>query len=251
MDLKGEIERVTRESQRLFAELVAGERRLRSLARAVWRVEEDERRRLARELHDGLGQTLTALKIHLELLRGRAEGESPELGEKLSESIAIAAGALGEARRLARLLRPQVLDDLGLGPALAWLARSLEQWTGLRVELQIDGCPSGERLDPDLETLVFRLAQEGLNNVLKHAGVDRARVEVEHRGELLAVAVVDQGCGFDPAQLCSTGTGSGLSGLGDRVRVFGGRFRLDSSPGGGTRLEALLPIPGGEREGAP
>ncbi len=245
--LDDRLQRLAREQERLFAELVAGERRFRGLAKAVWRVQEDERRRLARELHDGLGQTLTALKIRLERLRQRVGDSQPELARELTEPVELAAAALGEARRLSRFLRPQVLDDLGLTPALSWLARSFEEWTGFTVRLHVPGDPAEEngsrRLDPDLETLVFRFVQEGLNNAVKHSGGDQAEVSVELEDGKLHVRVADFGDGFDPSEVRgSDGAGSGLSGLRERVRVFGGRFHLDAAPGRGTVLQAVLPL---------
>ncbi|MFP5285510.1 MAG: sensor histidine kinase, partial [Thermoanaerobaculia bacterium] len=168
------VRQITSENERLFARLIEGERRFRGLAKAVWKVQEDERRRLARELHDGLGQTLTALTLQLERLQQKlGEGDARELA---ADAVETARLALNETRELSRLLRPPVLDDLGLPAALSWLARTLEQRTGLRVELTLDGLE--ERLDPEVETLVFRLVQEALTNVLRHADVDRATVEV-------------------------------------------------------------------------
>lgn len=239
------LRRLAREQERLFGELVAGERRFRGLAKAVWRVQEDERRRLARELHDGLGQTLTALKIRLERMQRHVAAEHPEVARELGEPVDMAAAALAEARRLSRLLRPQMLDDLGLGPALSWLARSFHEWMGFRVHLDLADLAGGEpkRLDPDLETLVFRFVQESLNNAVKHSGADEAEVSLELGDGRLRLRVADSGDGFDPEALESVDApGSGLTGLRERVRVFGGKFRLDAAPGRGTMLEAVLPL---------
>lgn len=245
-DLARRLGELSRESERLFRELEAGERRLRGLAKAVWRREEEERRRLSREVHDGLGQTLTALKIQLERLRERT-GE-PELAAELGESVGIATDALAQTRQLSRQLRPGVLDELGLEPALRWLARSLEEWTGFTVTLEVD--IGGERLDPDLETLLFRLVQEALNNALKHSGANGARVELEGCGDLLLVRVADRGRGFDPDTAGGV-EGSGLAGLRDRVRIFGGRLTIIAQPGQGAVLEARVPrqaVDGGSAE---
>jgi len=234
---------ITLANERLFARLIEGERRFRGLAKAVWKVQEDERRRLASELHDGLGQTLTALTHQLERLREKLDGEFPaELKGRLDDSVELARLALHETRELSRLLRPPVLDDLGLAVALGWLARTLEQRTGLKVEL--DAGQLDERLDPDLETLVFRLVQEALTNVLKHSGVDRAKVTVQREGEILMLSVADSGRGFDPAAILASGAtaGSGLRGLRDRLELFAGRLELTSTPGQGTTLSAILPL---------
>ncbi len=243
---------ITRANEQLFARLIEGERRFRGLAKAVWKVQEDERRRLARELHDGLGQTLTALTHQLERLREKLDGEVPgELTARLDDSVEMARLALHETRELSRLLRPPVLDDLGLGVALGWLARTLEQRTGLQVELKVEGLDGlgglgslDGRLDSDVETLVFRLVQEALTNVLKHAGVDRAKVAVRRAGGLLDLSVSDAGGGFDPESLLASGgtAGSGLRGMRDRLELFGGRLALTSIPGEGTILSAVVPL---------
>lgn len=242
-DIVSRVREITRANERLFARLIEGERRFRGLAKAVWKVQEDERRRLARELHDGLGQTLTALTHQLERLREKLDGEIPvELQARVGDSVEMARLALHETRELSRLLRPPVLDDLGLGVALGWLARTLEQRTGLRVELEVEGLD--ERLESDLETLVFRLVQEALTNVLKHAGVDRAKVTVRRAGESLDFSVSDAGSGFDPEAILGSGStaGSGLRGMRDRLELFGGRLDLTSAPGAGTVLSAAVPL---------
>ncbi len=241
-DIVGRVQDITRANERLLARLIEGERRFRGLAKAVWKVQEEEQRRLARELHDGLGQTLTALTHQLERLREKLDGSvPPELAARLTDSVDMARLALNETREMSRLLRPPVLDDLGLAPALTWLARTLEQRTGLKVELALESLD--ERLDSDVETLVFRLIQEALTNVLRHAGVDRVQVAVSRAGEILELRVADAGRGFDPRAVLGGGaTGSGLRGMRDRLELFGGRLDLSSAPGQGTRISAVVPL---------
>jgi signal transduction histidine kinase len=239
------VRHITRENERLFQRLIEGERRFRGLAKAVWKVQEDERRRLARELHDGLGQTLTALTNQLERLQQKLDDPgSGELAARLAaDSVEMARLALNEIRELSRLIRPPVLDDLGLAAALSWLARTLEQRAGLHVELALTGID--ERLDPDLETLVFRLVQEALTNVLRHAGVNRAEVAVARAGGLLELRISDDGRGFDSdATLAGreTATGLGLRGMHDRLELFGGRLEITSAPGRGTLISAVVPL---------
>ena len=245
-DIVDRVRDITHANERLFARLIEGERRFRGLAKAVWKVQEDERRRLARELHDGLGQTLTALTLQLERLREKLDGAvPPELAARVDDSVEMARLALNESRELSRLLRPPVLDDLGLGAALSWLARTLEQHTGLKVELALDALD--ERLDPDLETLVFRLIQEALTNVLRHSGVDRAQVAVRRSGEILELRIADAGRGFDSEAAFDGGaatTGSGLRGMRDRLELFGGRLELASAAGQGTHILAVVPLSG-------
>src|SRR6185436_1351323 len=152
-------------------ELLAGERRFRGLARSVWNVQEAERRRLARDLHDGIGQTLTALKQQLDVVEQSAAVLPEAAHARLRDAAELAAQALRETRELSRLLRPQILDDLGLEPALRWLTRTFSERTGVALEVDIVGIDG--RFAPDLETLAYRVVQEGLNNVAKHAGASR------------------------------------------------------------------------------
>lgn len=251
-DLVERLRTIHRENERLFERLVDGEQRFRSLARSVWEVQEEERRRVAHELHDGLGQTLTALKIRLER-SARKDGIEATLARELDASVQLAARALDEARRLAHLLRPQVLDDLGLFPALRWLARTLGEWTGFDVVLELedpepreDGA-AVERLEPELETLAFRVVQEGLTNAMKHSGTGGASVRVDCTESSLRLEVTDRGDGFDAQEALAadrTSAGFGLRGMRERVELAGGRFELWSraGAGSGTRLTVELPV---------
>src|SRR6185503_16259916 len=238
--LAASLREITRQNERLFGELMAGERRYRGLARSVWNVQEAERRRLARDLHDGIGQTLTALKQQLDVVEQSASllPEFPEAARaRLHDAAELAAQALHETRELSRLLRPQILDDLGLEPALRWLTRTFSERTGLALEVDLVGIDG--RLQSDLETLAYRVVQEALNNVGKHAAASRAQVLARcERGELELV-VADDGRGFDAA--APESDGSGLRGLRDRVELFGGRIDIGSRPGRGTRIAARVP----------
>ena len=232
------VRQITVENERLFQELIAGERRFRGLARSVWSVQEAERRRLARELHDGIGQTLTALKQQIELVVQIAGTELPAPARgRLGDAAQLAAQALRETRELSHLLRPQILDDLGLGPALQWLTRTFQERTGTAVGLELQGLEL--RLPAEHETLAFRLVQEALNNVSKHAAAPSATVRVALAGGQLAIAVADDGGGFTPSAVGHEG--SGLRGMRDRVELFGGRIEIDSRPGCGTRITAAVP----------
>lgn len=245
-EISRRVELITRENQALFQRLLDGERRFRRLAKAVWMVQEDERRRLASELHDGIGQTLTALKNQISRLHIKYREEAdPKLIESLAEAVELVSSALDDTRELSRLLRPAVLDDLGLESALTWLARTLGQRTDMNITVD---CDLGEqRLEPEVETLVFRIVQESLTNVIKHAGVEQAGIQVVATDGFLRASVTDQGAGFETsAALASTTdpTGSGLRGMQDRVELFGGKLALRSSPGKGTVVELTVPLLG-------
>lgn len=245
--LAEQVRQIARENEALFRQLRDGERRFRTLARGVWRVQEQERARLARELHDGIGQTLTALKIRLEQL-ARAAAGSRSLADGLAESVTLVGQALEETRQLSHLLRPRILDDLGLVPALTWFARALRRLSGLETEVSVQGLAQ-ERLDPDLETLLFRVVQEALNNVVKHSGAASARVELERQGGWLRLRVADSGCGFDPAGAMAghgAAAGYGLRGIRERVELFEGRLVVRSAPGAGTVVGVEVPAGAGE-----
>lgn len=231
--------RITLENEQLFQRLIDGERRFRGLAKAVWKVQEEERRRLARDLHDGIGQTLVALRNQLERLAQRVSSDS-EVSERLQDSAALTLLALNDTREMSRLLRPPVLDDLGLEAALRWLARSLKERTGLEVELDCD--LEDKRFDPDIETLIFRVVQEALTNVVKHAASTNARVTVERTEVDMRVQVSDTGIGFDPrAALGTTADGCGLRGIRDRLELFGGQMELLTAPEAGCTMKMRVP----------
>jgi two-component system, NarL family, sensor kinase len=225
---------ISAQNERLFQRLTEGEQRFRGLAKAVWKVQEEERRRLARELHDGIGQTITALINQLRRF------EQPGT----AEAVRIAELALADVRELSRLLRPPVLDDLGLRAGLTWLARTVREHTGVETEI-VWQADLDERFDPELETLVFRVVQEALNNIVKHSGEQHAHLAVSRGVDGLAVEIVDEGRGFEAAQGMSadgSSPGLGLRGIRDRIELFGGRFTLDSSPGRGCRLRIVVPV---------
>ena len=230
------LEAISAQYQRLLQRLEANEREFRRLGRAVWRVQEDERRRLARELHDGLGQNLTALKHRLAQLAPALDGEARE---QLEAAISLCAETLEDTRHLSRLLRPPILDDLGLVSALRWLARSQAESAGIDVTAEIvEPLPP---LDSDLQTLLFRVAQEALTNVARHSGARSALLRLVARDGTLRLQVADDGRGCDPAVASRSG-GSGLGGMRERLRLYDGRLELHSVPGEGMRLRVVVPV---------
>jgi len=223
--------------QSLLERLQRNEREFRRLGRAVWRVQEDERRRLARELHDGVGQNLTALKHRLAQAT-QALPDDSNARALLQSALALCSDTLDDTRELSRLLRPPILDDLGLDAALRWLARSVGEASGLDITLDVQALPP---LDGEVQTLVFRIAQEALNNVAKHAGAREVLVRLVARGSLLQLQVADDGRGCDPEQALAAG-GSGLGGMRERIRLYEGQLELHSAPGQGTRVRAVVPL---------
>lgn len=232
-----DIDALRQQYQDLLDRLQRNEREFRRLGRAVWRVQEDERRRLARELHDGIGQNLTALKHRLTQL-GDALPPDAVLRAKLETAIALCTDTLDDTRNLSRLLRPPILDDLGLEAALRWLARSQGESGDMEVALEIEPLPA---LDEDLQTLLFRVAQEALNNAAKHARAQHVLLRLVARGGTLQLQVVDDGRGCDPETALGAG-GSGLGGMRERLRLYDGRLEFRSAPNEGTRLRAVVPL---------
>lgn len=241
--VEDQIARLRREQERLFADLQAGETHFRRLARSVWRVEEEERRRIARDLHDGVGQVMTALRHRLEAARGDDDPETCR--QRLDEAIALCDRVLEETRVLARLLRPQILDDLGLEAAIRWLARRCVDATHCAVD--IDLALGEEPLGADVATVAFRTVQESLTNVMRHANARHVSIRAARRGDSLQLLVADDGRGMDEessARSRDAGGGSGVSGMRERVQLFGGTFSIVSAPGEGVQVRANLPLRG-------
>jgi PAS domain S-box-containing protein len=225
-------ERVRAEEQlRHYAE------RLQDLSRRLLEVQEAERRHLARELHDEIGQSLTALQL---VLKGGADPSPERRAEALCRAQRLVAELTGQVRDLSQSLRPTMLDDLGLLPALLWHLRRYTAQTGVQVHFEHHGL--GGRFPPAVETAAYRIVQEALTNVARHAGVGEATVAVWHDGARLRIRVEDRGASFDPAAVRAAGAGSGLSGMHERAALLGGRLVVQSTPGAGTRLTAELPL---------
>ncbi|HEX4852996.1 sensor histidine kinase [Arenimonas sp.] len=242
-DPGAELARLGREYADLVARLESNQARFQRLARAMYRVQEDERRRLARDLHDGLGQNLTALKHQLMLLQGSLDPAAPA-GPRLADAIALCEQTLADTRQLSRLLRPQVLDDLGLVPALRWLGRTLAQPAGVSVEIEAGEVPE---LDEDTRTLVFRVAQEALTNSIRHAAAEHAGFRLGAERGRLRFEAWDDGRGFDAEharQGGRSGEGSGLGAMRERAALHGGTLQLVTHPGAGTRLKLEVPLAG-------
>lgn len=227
--------------RQLLERLEGNEHEFVRLARSVYRVQEDERRRLARDLHDGIGQNLTALKHQLGLLVASSPTLDPLDRDRVERAIALCATTLDETREMSRLLRPQVLDDLGLEPALRWLARTLGESGDLPIEVQIEPLPE---LPTELQSVLFRIAQEALGNVVRHASASQALLRLSPRLGWVRLMVWDDGVGFDVPEAdarSSSGVSSGLSGMRERARLFGGRVAVESRAGD-TRVMAQFPI---------
>jgi two-component system, NarL family, sensor histidine kinase UhpB len=213
------------------------ERERRDATRRVLAAQEGERLRIAQELHDEVGQTLTAVLLQL----GRsARHADPELGAELLETQETARASLEDVRRISRELRPEALDDLGLTSALVALTERFAQGPGLTVRRNLD-----RELPPlteEAELVIYRVAQEALTNVARHSGTDRAELALTSANGLLTLRVLDQGKGFDPQRA----EGGGLRGMRERAVLVGARLVVTPRPGGGTEVRLTVPVGDGD-----
>ncbi len=214
-------------------------RRLGELSARLLAVQEDERGKLARELHDEFGQQLTAIKFNLHAL-GR-ELLSDAARDRLADCRTSVEHTLEAIRSRALDLRPPMLDDLGLYPALEWYCRRQQERSGLRVTLA--AAPELGRVPEMLETTAFRVVQEAVNNALQHAAGKEVTVAVGREGNCLVAEVGDDGKGFDAGTAMDGTRGFGLSAMRERVSLAGGDLEVRSDPGAGTRIVARLPLP--------
>ncbi|MFB3818319.1 MAG: ATP-binding protein [Candidatus Methylomirabilales bacterium] len=226
---------VALENAALREALAAQRDRLRALAEATLRAREEEARRIAHELHDEAGQLLASVHIALDQLGPRIL-EHAETVRRLHELLDRVEGQL---RRLSRELRPTVLDDLGLAPALEWLTQGMAERAGITIRVQ---APVG-RLPAPVETALYRIVQEALSNAVRHARAGKVEVEVSETDHGVEAVVRDDGRGFDAAAAARAGDrGLGLLGMRERAESLGGKLTVQSAPGAGTRLAVRIPL---------
>lgn len=218
---------------------------MQQLSRQILQAQEAERYRLARELHDEAAQALTSLLVHLRLLE-RAK-EPAEAQKRVQELRELTASALEDVRRVALDLRPTILDDLGLGPALEWRVDELNKHGDLRATVAVAGLES--RLPPDVALVLYRVTQEALSNASRHAQAASVAVTLAGSPTGVTLQICDDGVGFDPnAPAADNGHGDarrhglGLLGMRERMRMIGGELAIHSAPGAGTRIVAHAPL---------
>ncbi len=219
-------------------ERVRVQEELANFATEAHKVREEEKSRVARELHDELAQTLTALKIDTAWLR-RTLPDDAAVQARLAGMLERLDDAVASTRRIAADLRPLVLDDLGLSAAIEWLVQGFGERTGVPCTLEAD---EELELPEPYATGIFRIVQESLTNVAKHAQARQVAVRLVRQGEVLAVSVQDDGAGFDPASPRKPQS-LGLAGLRERAHLLRGEVAVHSAPGAGTRVEARVPLP--------
>jgi PAS domain S-box-containing protein len=221
----------------LFEEVQAGREQLQQLSHRLVEVQEHERRLIARELHDEVGQILTGLKMALELIK-RLPPEAADAG--FDEAQRQVSELLMRVRNLSLDLRPAMLDDLGLLPALLWHFDRYTAQTKVQVNFKHSGLDS--RYAPELETAIYRIVQEALTNVARHSRVSEATVVLWTTSESIGVQIEDQGVGFGPESVMASGRSSGLTGMRERAVLLGGKLTIESSGGSGTCVMAEMPL---------
>ncbi|HLK89102.1 MAG TPA: sensor histidine kinase [Polyangia bacterium] len=235
------VEANARAATRVLDELRVAYERLGQLHGRLEAAKEEERRFLAHELHDELGQSLTALKLRLQL-GGQALAVPPS--ENTPQALALIDQLIARVRKISVDLRPPLLDEVGLGPALRLYLEGQAALSKLPIDLEVQDACQGARLAPDLEIACFRVVQESITNALRHASAHRIEVRMVRAADRVSLAVKDDGRGFDTGALAAVDLAGhlGIVGMRERVRARAGSFRLTSRPGSGTSIEVELPV---------
>jgi signal transduction histidine kinase len=223
--------------KRAEKDLEDAHRKLKILSRRRVKVQEEERRHLARELHDEIGQALTGAKINLEATMKESDGAK---SKRIDETAAILEKLLGQVRQISLDLRPSTLDDLGLVPALRSLLDQQGRRASVAVRFSAKNVP--ENLDAEIQTTCFRIAQEAITNAVRHANATRIEVDLRCENGNLRLQVRDNGRGFDAESAQAQTAGLGLIGIKERAALVDARVKIISSPNNGTTIEVSLPL---------
>ncbi|KAB8140653.1 PAS domain S-box protein [Chloroflexia bacterium SDU3-3] len=232
------------QNARLFSQVSAANQRLRSLSRQLMGAQESERRRIARELHDEIGQALALIKLNIRALQRMELPETVSL--RLEQSLGIIEETLLRVRQMALDLRPAMLDDLGLASALRWYVDQQARLAELEARFDLPEAPP--RLPTEIETACFRMVQEALANTVRHASASQVSIRLEQSDDELLLSISDDGVGFDPAPVLASmrqGGSGGLLSMHERLLLCDGRLSIESSPGHGTTLSAWVPLQAG------
>lgn len=220
------------------SELIKSRAQLRDLSNYLQSVREAERARISRELHDELGQTLTALKMELGWLKERLPAEPTMLRTRVDRLVRIVDHSVTDLQRIASDLRPMILDELGLASAIQWLTQNFSERSQLSIELSLDR--TDVAYSKDVSTAAFRIVQEALTNIVRHSGAASACIVARHSGDELQLKISDNGRGMDVTR--SKRERLGLVGMSERAHMLGGSMEIDSAPGRGTRILVRLPL---------
>jgi signal transduction histidine kinase len=228
--------RLENELTERYEEGVRARQELQELSARLVSAQEEERRAISRELHDEVGQSLSALLMEAGNAAARVPPDSAEVRRHVDSIKRLAEASVNVIRNMTLLLRPSMLDDFGLVPALEWQAREVSKRTGLRVHVAAG--ESADDLSDALKTCIYRVVQEALHNCARHSQAKSVKVVVEQKPSKIILTVEDDGRGFDSSRV----RGLGLVGMEERVHHLGGVFRIRSAPGGGTRVAVELPL---------
>jgi signal transduction histidine kinase len=228
--------RIERQNAERYREILSARQALEQLSARLVEAQETERRAISRELHDQVGQTLNALLVDTANLAKRIDAGDAISRRYLDNIRTFADSSVNSIRDIALLLRPSMLDDLGLIPALEWQAREVSRRSGIKVKVAAENVP--DPLSDDVRTCIYRVVQEALQNICRHSGAKSAAITVRYDGKSLLLSVEDDGRGFDPERT----RGLGMLGMEERVRQLGGRFEIRSSPGKGAAIHIILPV---------
>jgi len=240
--------RARRRHRRQLAELEKERLAKQDFARRLIMSQENERKRIAAELHDGLGQDVLLIKNRLAMAAAR-KADPAELTSQLEAAIAATVRAVGEIRNISQALRPASLDQVGLTKAIEWMISQFGESSTTKFSADVDNIDG--LLSPEMEIHLFRAIQEGLNNISRHSGASRAILEVKREKDRLRVSLFDDGRGFDPGQpgdQTETRRGLGLESMTERVNFIGGILELQTAPGRGTRISFQVPLPSSRGE---
>jgi PAS domain S-box-containing protein len=237
-------------SRRLLAESLRLQKQLRDLSRQILDAQEEERKRISRELHDEIAQVLTAINLHLAALKKEAAPNSKDLKRKIAHTQRLVERSVNMVHQFAGQLRPPALDDLGLIPALHSYMKDFAKRTGLSIRFTSFTRGRTEQLDSARRTVFYRVAQEALTNVARHAQASLVKVSIRKLRDFIRMEVKDNGKSFQVQGVLPTGRnkGLGLLGMRERVEMVGGRFTVESSPGKGTTIRAEIPFANGIRD---
>lgn len=206
--------------------------------------QEEERGRLARELHDQIGQSLMAVEIHLSRIANSLPDDDEESLKRVEQGRTVAQQATKELRQVIAALRPGVLDQLGLVPALNWMSKHTLRPLGLKVDIKTSGLD--KRFPDEIETILFRIAQEAMNNVARHSKAESLEISLQRVDEQAMMTLSDDGCGYDLSAVRTEedySRGLGLAGMQERASLVGGKVTVESEPGQGTMVRVMLPVP--------
>lgn len=242
IQLDPEIHQVVTTIQSMVVGLERRTLQLRALSERAINVQEEERNRIARNLHDDTAQAMSMIIIHLEQLESLIPEQETVLASRLAEARRLAVAALDDIRKIIWDLRPSILDDLGLVPAIRWYARFALEPSGITVDFDLGEI---DRSNPHLETLLFRVTQEAVSNILRHAHAKHVSIRLYQKHQQIWLEIEDDGLGFDVSRTVGEAVFQkklGLLGIQERVSLVGGEVNIQSTPGRGVYMQVCVPI---------